>query len=63
MVPIFMLALFSSKCLRVDVLPDPRKPARRMTGMGCFLMVGLLTPSTGEEDALREVNASCFGEV
>mmetsp|Transcript_97 Transcript_97/g.207 ORF Transcript_97/g.207 Transcript_97/m.207 type:complete len:206 (+) Transcript_97:359-976(+) len=33
-VPILMLELFSNKCLRAEVLPEPRKPASRMVGMG-----------------------------
>ena len=35
MVPILMEELFSSKCFKVVVLPDPKNPARRMVGMGC----------------------------
>lgn len=47
-VPILMLALFSRRCLSVVVLPEPRNPARRMVGMGFFVVaVGSgLAPST-----------------
>mmetsp|Transcript_5306 Transcript_5306/g.13269 ORF Transcript_5306/g.13269 Transcript_5306/m.13269 type:complete len:223 (+) Transcript_5306:2833-3501(+) len=34
MVPILMLELFSKRCLSVDVLPEPRNPARRNVGIG-----------------------------
>ena len=33
-VPTFMLDLFSRRCFRVEVLPDPRNPARRIIGIG-----------------------------
>lgn len=53
-VPILTLALFSRRCLRVVVLPEPRKPARRMVGMGLMGDDGSvgLAPSTGD-DAFR----------
>lgn len=36
MVPTLMSEVFSRRCLRVDVFPEPRKPARRMVGIGFF---------------------------
>lgn len=48
-VPTLMFALFSRRCLRVEVLPEPRKPARRMVGIGFFWEDVGVAPSTGDD--------------
>ena len=56
-VPILMFWLFSNKCLRVEVLPEPRKPAKRMVGIGFFFSDTSLSPvavEVSEDAALGE---------
>jgi len=53
MVPILMLALFSRMSLRVEVLPEPRNPARRMMGMGMGGGDSGVPPLTCEDVDLR----------
>ena len=53
MVPSLMLALFSRIYLRVEVLPEPRNPARRMMGMGLCGGDSGVSPLTCDDVDLR----------